>query len=211
MKEKVVFLAVAALAVAGWSFAQLPGGYSDAPTDADYRMTILEPTEGATINGTEIVIEMSKPWVTKGTQSSVSKQRDILTPLFQVWVDGKDFGDLPTGSTAFTARNIPYGQHKIVVLAKNRAGDVVDRKEINVTTQAVGATTEMATTQPAAPQPAVAAAPPAPPAPEPAAPAPSAPAPSTPKTLPQTGSSAPTAAVAGLGLLALGLALRHRT
>jgi hypothetical protein len=41
------------------------------------------------------------------------------TPIFQIWVDGKNMGNLPGGSNVFYARDLSYGPHKIVVMAKN--------------------------------------------------------------------------------------------
>lgn len=206
MKQKSILVAIVALGAAAWTLAQAPGGYSNAPTDKDFRMMVKEPLEGATITGKSVDIVLGQPWIPTGQGINEKERRDTLTPIFQIWVDGKDMGNVPSGQNVFTASDLPYGPHKITVVAKNTAGEAVDRKEINITTvEAASETTAMMTRQPAAPQPVAAPAPAAPPAP-----APAAPAPATPETLPQTGSSAPTAAVAGLGLLAVGLALRRR-
>jgi LPXTG-motif cell wall-anchored protein len=142
---------------------------------------------------------------------------DAMTPTFQIWVDGKDYGNLPTGQNVFTAHDLSFGPHKIVVAAKNTAGEVVDRKEINVTTVTTSSMTTHPQTdqvQPAAAAP-VAAAPP--PAPEPVraqapppAPAPAAQASAPLASLPQTATSYPAAAVGGLGLLITGILLSRR-
>ena len=210
MKRKAVLLTFAALLTAAWSLAQQQP-YSNAPTDKDYRMKIREPLPGATITGTDVTIVLGEPFVPSGQGVNEKEQRAMLTPTFQIWIDGKNLGNVPTGNNVFTAHDLSYGPHKIVVVAKNVTGEVVDRKEIGVTTVAAASTAGISTAnpppQPQAQQPEPAAAPPqpatAPPPPEPAP----APAPST---LPQTASSYPDLAAAGLGLLAAGIALRRR-
>jgi len=185
--------------------------YSNAPTDTDYRMTIVEPKAGATVVGKDVNIVLGLPTVPPGnrSQSSASdlKQKDMNTPIFQIWVDGKNYGNLPGGTNVFYARDLSYGPHKIVVMAKNASGELVDRKEISVTT--VETAGSVAMTQNAAPAPEPAPAPPPAPAPAPVEPAPAPPAPSY-ATLPQTATAYPLAGLAGLLLIGAGIALRHR-
>jgi LPXTG-motif cell wall-anchored protein len=226
MYSKTARMALAVLFLVGSATlvrAQSVGGYSNAPTDKDYRMTVLEPQEGATIQGSDVSISLRLPRVPQGDAVNQKERMDALTPTFQIFVDGKSVGNLPAGQNVFTAHDLAAGPHKIAVVAKNTAGEVLDRKEINITTTA--ATSTMAATgttsySAPAPAPAPVAAPPEPaPAPEPVASAPPAPAavapsaPATaPATIPQTGSSYPDIAVAGLALLlAGGVLLRRRS
>lgn len=185
--------------------------YSNAPTDTDYRMTIVEPKAGATIVGKDVNIVLGLPTVPPGnrSQSSASdlKQKDMNTPIFQIWVDGKNYGNLPGGTNVFYARDLSYGPHKIVVMAKNASGELVDRKEISVTT--VETAGSVAMTQRAAPAPEPATAPQPASAPAPVEPAPAPPAPSD-TSLPQTATAYPLAGLAGLLLIGAGIALRHR-
>jgi len=210
MQSKMARTALAALFLtssAALALAQLSGGYSNAPTSADYRITVIEPAEGATIQGPDVAIELRLPRVPEGNGVSQTERRDTLTPTFQVFVDGRSVGNLPQGQNVFTARGLSEGPHKIAVVAKNTAGEVLDRKDVNITTTAV-------TRQAAAPAPA----PPAPPqavVPEPAAPvaapppAPPAPEPSAPTALPKTGTSLPAVALAGLAMILAGALLRR--
>src|SRR5215471_5862475 len=210
MQSKMARTALAALFLtssAALALAQLSGGYSNAPTSADYRITVIEPTEGATIQGPDVAIELRLPRVPEGNTVSQTERRDTLTPTFQIFVDGKSVGNLPQGQNVFTARGLSEGPHKIAVVAKNTAGEVLDRKDVNITTTAV-------TRQAAAPAPA----PPPPPqavVPEPAAavaappPAPPAPEPSAPTALPKTGTSLPAVALAGLAMILAGALLRR--
>jgi LPXTG-motif cell wall-anchored protein len=212
MQSKMARTALAALFLASsaaLALAQLPGGYSNAPTSADYRITVIEPTEGATIRGADVTIELRLPRVPEGKGVSQAERRDVLTPTFQVFVDGKSVGNLPQGQNVFTARGLSEGPHKIAIVAKNTAGEVLDRKDVNITTTAVTREVAAPAAAPApAPPPPPQAAPPEPPAPAAAAPPP-APAPSTPATLPKTGSSYPAIALAGLAMLLAGALLRR--
>lgn len=196
-------LAVVASAQTGKSLTM-----SNAPTDQDYRMTIIEPKPGAVIVGKDVNIILGLPTLPQGNkkQSTASdlKEQQMNTPIFQIWVDGKNMGNLPGGTNVFYARDLSYGPHKIVVMAKNTAGELVDRKEISVTTaETAGAISMTQTNTVVEPAPAPAPAPmvvesaPAPPAPEYA-------------SLPHTATAYPLAAAAGFLLLAAGIALRSK-
>jgi LPXTG-motif cell wall-anchored protein len=219
MLRKSLLSLVVALGVAGWALAQTASKQSGSPTTNSYRIKILEPLEGATITGPNVTIVMAKPDVPQGTAVNEPERTDALTPTFQVWVDGKDYGNLPIGENVFRASDLSYGPHTAIVAAKNTAGELVGRVELKFTTaEAVGATTTMETSSttertemapPPAPPAAVA---PPPPAPEP----PPAPAmeqetmTADSPTLPATGTNYPLAALAGLGLMGAGIALRRR-
>jgi hypothetical protein len=208
MKRHVVFSLSLAFGLAALASGQTGKSlqYSNAPTDTDYRMTIVEPKPGATIVGKDVNIVLGLPTVPPGnkkqSEASDLKQKDMNTPIFQIWVDGKNYGNLPGGTNVFYARDLSYGPHKIVVMAKNASGELVDRKEISVTT--VETAGSVAMTQRAAPAPEPA------PAPAPVEPAPAPPAPSY-TSLPQTATAYPLAGLAGLLLIGAGIALRHRS
>ncbi|HJZ90298.1 MAG TPA: LPXTG cell wall anchor domain-containing protein [Gemmataceae bacterium] len=214
MKRPIVLSLLLVLGLAAAAAGQTGKSlqYSNAPTDTDYRMTIVEPKAGATIVGKDVNIVLGLPAMPQGnrsqSQASDLKQREMNTPIFQIWVDDKNMGNLPGGQNVFYARDLSYGPHKIVVMAKNASGELVDRKEISVTT--VEKTASVAMTQSAAP------APPPEPAPAPRAEVyspPPAPAPAAPieTTLPHTATRQPLAALAGLLLLAGGLVLRRKS
>ena len=204
--KRHIFAFVLGLALAAVASAQTGQSLtmSNAPTDQDYRMTIIEPKAGATIVGKDINIILGLPPLPQGNKSqsasSDRKEQQMNTPVFQIWVDGKNMGNLPGGTNVFYARDLPYGPHKIVVMAKNTAGELVDRKEISVTTTetagAVAITQAPAAVAPA-PAPAVVESAPAPPAPEYT-------------SLPHTATAYPLAAAAGFLLLAAGIALRSK-
>jgi len=209
MKKLMIFLAVFGLAAA--VLAQNPPKQSNAPTSNSFRMKVLEPLEGATIQGTEFNIVLGQVPSTPPGTSVVSKEReDSLTPTYQVWIDGKDFGPIPIGQNVLHVTSVATGPHKIVVAAKNTAGELIDRKEIGITTATVVAETQSTMTTERAPAPAPAYV--APPAREPAAPAPAQTQYTTDSsTLPKTATSYPLASLAGAALVAAGALLRRRT
>jgi hypothetical protein len=182
---------------------------SNAPTDQDYRMTIIEPKPGAVIVGKDVNIILGLPPLPQGNKSQSAssdlKEQQMNTPIFQIWVDGKNMGNLPGGTNVFYARDLSYGPHKIVVMAKNTAGELVDRQEISVTTAETAGTVSMTQSSTAAPVAAIA------PAPAPMV-VESAPAPPAPvyTSLPHTATAYPLAAAAGFLLLAAGIALRSK-
>jgi LPXTG-motif cell wall-anchored protein len=206
MKRMILFSVALALGLAAASSAQTGKSmqYSNAPTDTGYRLTIIEPKQGATIAGKDVNVVLGLPQLPAGNlpQSSTSdlKERTMNTPVFQIWIDGKNMGNLPGGTNVFYARELSYGPHKIVVMAKNNSGEVVDRKEVSVTT--VEPTNPVTMTQNPAPAP--------PPEPAPVAEAPAPPAlPEAPAELPKTGTSYPLTAAAGLLLVVVGILLRY--
>ncbi len=211
--NRAIWMLAAVFACSATASAQLPTSkQSNSPTSNEYRMRVTEPIEGATIRSNEFnVVVGAAPATPSGTSVAPKEREDSLKPTFQVWVDGKDFGNIPSNSNVLAVRTAGYGPHKIVVAAKNTAGELIDRREISVTTAAP----VMAEAAPApAPvtrmEPAPAPAPAPPPAPVAAEP-PAASYTSDSSTLPKTGSSAPRTALLGLGLIAGGLLLRRRS
>jgi LPXTG-motif cell wall-anchored protein len=189
----------------------------------DYRIRVVEPQPNATIVGRDIQVVLQLPQAPSGDAFPQNvedpKERQMNTPIFQVFVDGKSYGNLPGGQNVFVAHDVPFGAHKIVVMAKNVAGEVIDRAEIPVTsvessggaasTQTTGSSTAgMTSAQPAgstygnetdrrtgsAARAGAEA---------------TASTPSRPARLPQTASGAPELAAAGLLLLTAGLLSRR--
>ncbi len=134
MKKTILFLAVFGLAAV--VLAQLPTSQqSAAPTSNSFRITVMEPQEGATIQGPDFNIVLGLPRTTPpGTAVSPEERRASLTPTYQIWVDGKNYGNLPIGQNVLNVAGVPTGPHKIVIAAKNTAGELIDRKEFSVTT-----------------------------------------------------------------------------
>ena len=210
MKFKTILTALLAVGMAAAASAQTGKSmqYSNAPTDTDYRLTIIEPKPGAELVGKDVNVVISLPTIPEGNRAqsmgSDIKEKHMNTPIFQVWVDGKSYGNLPGGQNVFYARDLSYGPHKIVVMAKNASGEVVDRKEVSITTVEKAESVAISHNPIPAPEP-------PPPAPAPiaqAAPPPPAPVETE---LPHTATGYPLAALAGLMLVGAGIALRFRS
>lgn len=220
-------LAVAGLMLAGLALGQNADPNTAAPTKNDYRLRVVEPREGARLVGSsfQVVVDLRPNPEVGGERRDTDS---MPAPRVDVFLDNENKGTLKEGQNVVTIESVTPGPHKLVVLAKNLSGEVIDRKEINVTAEA-GTSVAQSSVEthraPAAAPPPPAPAPPrveaAPPPPAPVAQAPApAPAPMTSmreetttarlETLPETASSTPLLAVAGLGLLVTGLALRRR-
>ena len=220
MKKIALFALGAALAASAAAQSPASRGLSAAPTDADYRIMVVEPQPNATIVGQDVQIVVRGPRSPQGDRApqnaTDARDRQMNTPVFQVFIDGKSYGNLQDNQNVFVAHDVGYGAHKIVVMAKNVAGEVIDRAEIPFTNVASGATatsTSGSAANPGAPAPArssaspggtaygtTASTPPSPPANTTA---------SNMNRLPQTASRAPLQLALGLLLLGAGLLARR--
>jgi hypothetical protein len=228
-RSKLTLVALALSAAAAICAGQNADPNSAGPTKNDFRLRLIEPTEGATITGSVVrVVVNTAPLPEIG-----GGKKDASTmpgPVIEVFLDNESKGELKDVNNVLTLESVVPGNHKVAVLAKNRSGEVIDRKEVNFGVVAAAASTmttksssEYATsTQTSRVEP--------PPAPAPAprsvvaetrpATAPPAPAPietsratttSETRRLPATATADPLLLAGGLGLLVAGLALRRRS
>jgi LPXTG-motif cell wall-anchored protein len=208
LRLMILFLAVGAFA--GVALAQSANYNTGGPTANTLQLRVTEPAEGATITGTQVRVGIAYNTSNFGEgQGTKFGEKDFPQPTFDVFLDN-DRKQTVKGSeqNVVFIDNVPPGAHKIVVMAKNVSGEVIDRKEVNIITAPAVAVEAPAPPAPA-PAPLVEApAPPPAPALEPP-PAP-APAPMERETLPATGSSYPTVAAAGLALVAVGFSLARK-
>jgi LPXTG-motif cell wall-anchored protein len=212
---RIAILVLAVGALAGVALAQNADYNTAGPTANTLQLKLTEPAEGATITGTQVRVGLSYNQAAFGKgQGTKFGEANFPLPIFEVYLDN-DLKQTLKGTEANVAfiENVPPGAHKVVVMAKNISGEVIDRKEVGITTvPAVAAKTETTTTlveeRPAPPPPPAPA--PAPVIEAPPPPPPPAPAPMQRETLPSTGSTYPTLAVAGLALVAVGLSLNRK-
>lgn len=209
---RLMFLVLAVLAFSGVALAQAANYNTGGPTANTLQLKLTEPAEGTTITGTQVRVGIAYNTSNFGEgQGTKFGEKDFPQPTFDVYLDN-DRKATVKGSeqNVVFIENVPAGAHKIVVMAKNVSGEVIDRKEVNITTvPAVVVAVEAAPASP--PAPALAPAPPPAPMVEaPAPPPPPAPAPMERETLPATGSAYPTLALAGLVLVAGGLSLARK-
>jgi len=231
--KKGIRIAIAALAVAGVgamvALAQNADKNTAGPTKNDYRMKVVEPSVGGVISGPTVRVVVD----TRTMPEVGSEKKDVNSmprPDVKVFLDNEQKGELKAEQNVLTIENVPVGEHKLVLVATNRSGEIIDRQEIPFRSEAVTvATTSETTTKstssaytapapaPPAPAPAPAYREPAP-APAPVAAAPAPPRPSTyetrsasRETLPKTASSDPLLVVGGLALIGAGLLARRAT
>ncbi|MFY9550760.1 MAG: LPXTG cell wall anchor domain-containing protein [Thermoanaerobaculia bacterium] len=219
MKRIRIFLAALAVAGAGGAvaLAQNADPNTAGPTKNDYRMRVVEPAIGAVVAGPTIRVVVdtrTMPEVGGEKKDTNSMPR----PDVKVFLDNEVKGTLKAEQNVLTIDNVPTGDHKLVLVATNRSGEIIDRQEVPFRS-------EPETTARVAAAPAQ-----APPAPAPAyrepAPAPARPASppvstyetrttttrhETTSTLPKTASSDPLLLVGGLALIAAGLYARRPT
>jgi LPXTG-motif cell wall-anchored protein len=197
---KVTTVALIAFAVAAFALAQNADKNSAGPTKNDYRLRVVQPAEGAAITGDrfQIVVDTEIP----GERDTRVDVNSMPRPDVDVFLDELYQGTMRDENNVIELVNITPGPHEVVLLAKNRSGEIIDRKILHITAAA-----------PRVPKPAaVAPASPPPPAPPPAyepPPPPPAPEPLVAEELPETGSSVPLLAVAGAGFLLGGLFIRR--
>lgn len=204
---RFTILALAVGAFAGVALAQSADKNTGGPTANTLQLRLTEPAEGATITGTQVRVGVAYNMTGFGQgQGTKFGEANFPQPTFDIFLDN-DLKATLKGTEANVAfiENVPPGNHKIVVMAKNVSGEVIDRKEVGITTvPAVAAMAETTTTTfvertepapPPPPAPATIEAPPPPPAPV---------------ELPRTGTAYPQMAAAGLALALVGLTLARK-
>ena len=201
--------ALALFAVAGLAVAQNADQNTGGPTKNTLKLRLVEPLEGASITGDSVRVAVDYNHDVFGTgQGTKFGEANFPQPRFDIFLDNTLKTTLKgTEANTTVLEAVPAGAHKIVVLAKNVSGEVIDRKEVKITTSP----TVVVEAAPApAPAPVQAYQPPPAPAPvQSYQPAPAPPAPVE-ATLPKTASSAPQIALLGLGLVAVGLLISRK-
>ena len=113
---------------------------SGSPTQKQFQMRIAEPANGAKIEGSDFNVVLALPEAkTEGTSVHPSERKSSSTPIYQVWMDGKNLGNIPATRNVMNVHAEKDGAHKISVVAKNAAGQVIGRQTISVTTTGAGA------------------------------------------------------------------------
>jgi len=183
---------------------------SGGATKNDYRLRVVEPAEGATITGTTVRVTVANA-IPQSTQPG-SRTSDMPMASYRVYLGNTLKGELKRDETVLTIDNVAVGSQKLVVEALNVSGEVIGRKEINFQTIARTADAAMPPVPAADAKPATSSAsstlttttatnPP---------PANAYAAGPDEKALPHTASSAPRAALAGFGLILVGLLVSRK-
>ena len=213
-KTTGLLVAMALFGVAGMVVAQNADQNTGGPTKNTLQLRLMEPAEGATITGNSVRVTVDYNHKVFGAgQGTHFGDSNFPQARFDVYLDNSLKTSLKgTESNTVTIDSVPAGTHKIAVVALNVSGEIIDRKEVSVTTsptvvaESATSSSSMATAPaPAPPAPALARNTYPPPAPSTSyQPAPAPPAPME-TTLPKTASPAPGQALLGLALVAGGL------
>jgi LPXTG-motif cell wall-anchored protein len=208
---RITLLVLASGVFAGLALAQNADLNTAGPTANTLQLKLTEPIEGATITGTQVRVGLSYNMAAFGQgQGTKFGEANFPLPIFDVYLDNDLKATLKgTEANVTFIEDVPPGNHKLAVLAKNISGEIIDRKEVNIITVPAVAAAETETKTIVEEKPAAEP----PPAPAPAVEAPAPPPPPAPmeaETLPATGSAYPTLAVAGLALVAAGLSLARK-
>ena len=232
---RFAMVALVASAFAAVALGQNADKNSAGPTKNDYRLRVIEPAPDSTITGSTVRVVVN----TEIPADVGQERRDVNSmprPDVDVFLDGDLKGTMRDVNNVLEVDSVNAGPHELILLAKNRANEIIDRKVIKFSSApSVGSTTTTSgdtiagaastdgawtLTEKPATQTAAVAPPPAPrPAPVEVAPARPVsnppPAPRTaryeaaPRTLPDTASSYPTLALVGAGFLLAGFLLRR--
>jgi hypothetical protein len=216
--HRTTFRSIAVLAAfvfAALAFAQSADKNTAGPTANQLQLRLTEPAEGATITGNQVRVTVAYNQVVFGQgQGTKFGEANFPQPTVDILLDN-DLKKTVKGTEANVVflDDVPAGSHNIIVIAKNVSGEVIDRKQVNITTTPAVAEAP-ATTSTTTYEARTAPVPPPPPAPAIEAPAP--PPPPAPamemeqETLPKTGSAYPRVAAVGLALALAGLTLARK-
>jgi hypothetical protein len=187
--SKLLPTLVALCAAGAIAQAQRAGLNPAVPTRNDYRLRLLEPAEGATLTGSSVRVVVSTEIPGQPREGRATGSSEMPRPDVPVYLDGEEKGVLGEEQNVLTVENVAPGSHAITVLAKNRSGEVIDRREIRVVSVSESAANSSAgpAKSESAPQQSSAAEP----------------------SVPKTGTFYPLIAGAGTGLLITGLLLRR--
>ena len=128
-------LAVALLAIstcAAVALGQNADENTAGPTKNDYRLKVIEPTDGAAITGptVRVVVDTTVPEQVGGQTLGPNI---MPRPLVDVWLDGTRRGTMENSQNVIELDNVSPGPHKLALVAKNKSNEIIDRKEINFT------------------------------------------------------------------------------
>lgn len=148
-RQKLTAAALALGAVAALALGQNAGNNSAGPTRNDYRLRLVEPAEGSTVTGStvRVVVNTEIPSDIEETRRDVNS---MPRPDVDVFLDEQIKGTMRDANNVMTIDGVALGRHTIVLLAKNRAGEIIDRKEVHFSSTAdmkVGAASGSTTRQ----------------------------------------------------------------
>ena len=129
-RTKLALAAFVAGAFATVGLGQNADKNSAGPTKNDYRLRIVQPVEGSTVTGSTVQVAVN----TEIPADVGEEKRDVNSmprPDVDVFLDNSLKGTMRDAENVLDIENVSPGTHTIVLLAKNRANEIIDRKEIH--------------------------------------------------------------------------------
>ena len=99
----------------------------------DYRLRVVEPTEGLGVSGSTLRVTVDVEARPRGIGGPGERATPTPAPSVEIFVDGASQGAMPDGQRTVTVEKLPAGAHTLLVTASSTDGTVVDRKEVHFT------------------------------------------------------------------------------
>jgi len=134
-RMRTTIAALAVVATASLALAQNADKNTAGPTKNDYRLKVVEPREGATVNGNTVRVVVD----TRIPAEIGTEKRDVNSmprPQVDVYVDNVNKGTLREEQNVLEVGGVDAGAHKLVLVAKNMSGEIIGRQEVNFTSTA---------------------------------------------------------------------------
>jgi LPXTG-motif cell wall-anchored protein len=134
-RMRTMIAALAVVATASLALAQNADKNSAGPTKNDYRLKVVEPREGSTVNGSTVRVVVD----TRIPAEIGTEKRDVNSmprPMVDVFLDNANKGSLKEEQNVIEIDAVSPGAHKLVLVAKNMSGEVIGRQEVNFTSAA---------------------------------------------------------------------------
>ena len=134
-RMRTMVAALAVVATASLALAQNADKNSAGPTKNDYRLKVVEPREGATVNGSTVRVVVD----TRIPAEIGTEKRDVNSmprPMVDVFLDNTNQGSLKEEQNVIEITSVAPGAHKLVLVAKNMSGEIIGRQEVNFTSTA---------------------------------------------------------------------------
>jgi len=137
-RTRFAVAAFVASAFAAVALGQNADKNSAGPTKNDYRLRVVEPAEGGVITGStvRVVVNTEIPAEAGDTRRDVNS---MPRPDVDVFLDGQLKGTMRDAQNVLEIESVTAGPHNLVLLAKNRANEIIDRKAIEFSSTASAA------------------------------------------------------------------------
>ena len=137
-RTRLAVAVLAASALAAVALGQNADKNSAGPTRNDYRLRVVEPAEGGMITGStvRVVVNTEIPAEAGDTRRDVNS---MPRPDVDVFLDGDLKGTMRDAENVLEIESVTAGPHNLVLLAKNRANEIIDRKAIGFSSTATAA------------------------------------------------------------------------